>query len=89
MVSFFMFTTVIAFSGLNNVQAEETFSDDLQQTQDHLHNRKEDAKKNIKKKTRKAKKKIRDSTGHGSIKKDVIDKKNDFKDDFEAEKNKR
>lgn len=86
---FFGFSAAIAFSCLNQVQAEETMSDKMQQTQDNLHNQKEDVKKNIKKKGRKAKKKVRDSTGHGSMKKDLIDKKDDLRDDFEAEKNKR
>jgi uncharacterized protein HemX len=59
-----------------------------QSTQKKLKNDAEDAKKNVRKGTRKAKKKVRDNSGHGSVKKDIQDQGADIKDDVSTEYNK-
>jgi hypothetical protein len=50
-----------------------------------LQNDADDAKRDTKKTGRKAKKKVRDATGHGSVKKDAEDSVNNLKDDVSTE----
>jgi hypothetical protein len=75
--------SLVFIAGASTTFAIKASADDS--TSKKIKNDAEDAKKNARKSGRKAKKTVRDKTGHGSVKKDMQDKGKDVQDDVSTE----